>query len=100
MFHPYLQLCHSIHFVYRSIYVTPIIQFQKLTCVTVNRMIPVPDVIQLVFRIPCVLRLPAFQWHATEARLIFLVLGHLSQTLRLAVNPLKYNGKYGYCIPV
>ena len=31
------------------------------------------------FRIPCVLRLPAFQWHATEARLIFLVLGHLSQ---------------------
>ena len=57
-------------------------------------MIPVPDVIQLVFRIPCVLRLPAFQWHATEARLIFLVLGHLSQTLRLAVNPLKYNGKF------
>ena len=67
--------------------------------VYVNKMIPVPDVIQLVFRIPCVLRLPAFQWRATEARLIFLVLGHLSQTLRLAVNPLKYNGKYGYCIP-
>ena len=71
-----------------------------ILCFSVNRMIPVPDVIQLVFRIPCVLRLPAFQWHATEARLIFLVLGHLSQTLRLAVNPLKYNGKYGYCIPV
>ena len=45
----------------------------------VNRMIPVPDVIQPVFGIPCVLRLPAFQWRATEARLIFLVMGHLSQ---------------------
>ena len=42
-------------------------------------MIPVPDVIQPVFGIPCVLRLPAFQWRATEARLIFLVMGHLSQ---------------------
>ena len=71
-----------------------------LEYIYVNRMIPVPDVIQLVFRIPCVLRLPAFQWHATEARSIFLVLGHLSQTLRLAVNPLKYNGECRYCIPV
>ena len=71
-----------------------------LEYIYVNRMIPVPDVIQLVFRIPCVLRLPAFQWHATEARSIFLVLGHLSQTLRLAVNPLKYNGECRYCVPV
>ena len=50
-------------------------------------MIPVTDVIQPVFGIPCVLRLPAFQWRATEARVDFPCDGALEPTLRWRIVP-------------
>ena len=44
-------------------------------------MIPVPDVIQLVFRIPCVLRLPAFQMACNGSSIDFPCVGALEPNI-------------------
>ena len=62
-------------------------------------MIPVPDVVQLVSEYLAFV-FTNVSTACSGSAIDFPWYGHLSQTLRLAVNPLKYNGKYVYCIPI